>query len=177
MAIYPYREASPSIAQGAFVAPSADVIGRVTIAEDASVWFGAVLRGDGEALAVGRGSNIQDGAVCHADPGFPLQIGEGVTVGHRAVVHGARVGDGALVGMGATLLNGSVLGEGAILAAGAVLPEGREIPPKTLAAGVPARVVRALTPEEEGRLRLSAEHYAALAQEYRRFLAGNPGRE
>ncbi len=153
------------------------MIGRVHLGAGASVWFGAVLRGDAEDLFIGKLSNIQDGAVCHADPGFPLVIGDGVTVGHRAIVHGAKVGDGALVGMGATLLNGSVLGQGAVLAAGALLPEGKEIPPGMLAAGVPARVVRSLTEEDAARLRLSAEHYAALAREYLRFLAQDPGRE
>ncbi len=152
------------------MAPSADVIGRVHLAAGSSVWFAAVLRGDAEELFVGERSNIQDGAVCHADPGYPLRIAEDVTVGHRAIVHGATVEHGALVGMGAALLNGSRLGAGSILAAGAVLPEGKEIPPGVLAAGVPARVVRPLSVEDAARLRLSAEHYALLASEYFRLL-------
>ncbi len=159
------------------MAPSADVIGRVRLGEGASVWFGAVLRGDAEEIEIGRRSNIQDGAVCHADPGFPCVIGEDVTVGHRAIVHGAKVGDMALVGMGATMLNGSSLGQGSILAAGALLPEGREVPSGVLAAGVPARVVRHLTEEETARLRLSAEHYASLALEYVRLSPEDLGRE
>ncbi len=159
------------------MAPSADVIGRVHIAEGASIWFSAVLRADAEDVFVGARSNVQDGAVCHADPGFPVRIGEDVTVGHRATVHGATVGNLALVGMGATLLNGSRLGEGSILAAGAVLPEGKEVPPGMLAAGVPARILRPLSAGDAARLRLSAEHYQALAKEYMRLLGEPPGRD
>nr|WP_229670670.1 gamma carbonic anhydrase family protein [Deinococcus aquiradiocola] len=130
----------PHVHTSAFVAPSADLIGRVSVARNASVWFGAVLRGDTEAVTVGEGSNVQDGAVLHADPGFPCTLHAGVTVGHRAIVHGATCGAGSLVGMGAVMLNGSRLGTGAVLGAGALLPEGREVPDGMLAVGVPARV-------------------------------------
>ena len=131
----------PQVHASAFVAPSADLIGRVVLAANSSVWFGAVLRGDTETITVGEGSNVQDGAVLHADPGFPCTLEAGVTVGHRATVHGATCDAGSLVGMGATMLNGSRLGVGAVLGAGALLPEGREVPDGMLALGVPARVV------------------------------------
>jgi len=165
----------PKVAQDAFVAPSADVVGDVTLGSGVSVWYGAVLRGDAERIEIGAGSNLQDGAIAHADPGFPLRVGENVTVGHRAIVHGATIGDGALVGMAAVVLNGATVGRGALLAAGALLPEGREIPPGMLAAGVPARVVRALTDAEAEGLRRSAEHYRELGAAYARLAKGNSG--
>lgn len=132
----------PEIHPTAFVAQSADVIGQVTVAEGASVWFGAVLRGDIEAITVGPGCNVQDGAVLHTDAGWPCVLTEHVTVGHRAIVHGATCGPGSLVGMGAVMLSGSSLGAGAILGAGALLPEGAHVPDGMLAVGIPARVVR-----------------------------------
>lgn len=132
----------PEIHATAFIAPSADVIGQVTVAERASVWFGVVLRGDLEAIQIGPGCNVQDGAVLHTDAGWPCVLAEHVTVGHRAIVHGATCGPGSLVGMGAVMLSGSSLGAGAMLGAGAVLPEGVHVPDGMLAVGVPARVVR-----------------------------------
>lgn len=135
----------PQVHASAFVAPSADLIGRVVLEARSSVWFGAVLRGDTETITVGEGSNVQDGAVLHADPGFPCTLGVDVTVGHRAIVHGATCAAGSLVGMGATMLNGSRLGVGAVLGAGALLPEGREVPGGMLAVGVPAKVVGPVT--------------------------------
>lgn len=161
MAIYEFEQHTPTVADSAFVAPSADLIGDVHVAEHASVWFGAVLRGDIEPIRVGARSNVQDGAVLHTDAGFPCVLDADVTVGHRAVVHGARCGTGSLVGMGAVMLSGSSLGEGAVLAAGALLPEGRHVPDGMLAAGVPARVVRAVEPPA------NASRYAALAGRYR----------
>jgi len=140
---------SPQVHPSAFVAPSADLIGQVVLAAGSSVWFGAVLRGDTEKITVGEGSNVQDGAVLHADPGFPCTLGPDVTVGHRAVVHGATCAAGSLVGMGAIMLNGSRLGEGAVLGAGALL---REVPAGMLAVGLPAKVVGpAGTPGNAGR--------------------------
>ncbi|WP_420596971.1 gamma carbonic anhydrase family protein [Deinococcus sp.] len=141
MSVYRLGHLTPEIHPSAFVAPSADVIGQVTVAADASVWFGAVLRGDVEAIRVGEGSNVQDGAVLHTDPGFPCTLETDVTVGHRAIVHGAVCETGSLVGMGAVMLTGSRLGRGAVLGAGALLPEGREVPAGMLAVGLPARVV------------------------------------
>jgi carbonic anhydrase/acetyltransferase-like protein (isoleucine patch superfamily) len=135
---------TPSIAKNVFIAPGAHVIGDVTIKENSSVWFNAVLRGDLEPIVIGEGSNIQDGVVVHTDKGFPCIIGNNVTIGHNAIVHGARVEDGALVGMGATVLTGAKLGKGAVLGAGALLPEGKEIPDHMLAVGVPAKVIRAV---------------------------------
>lgn len=165
----------PKVAEGVFIAPSADVVGDVTIDEGASVWYGAVLRGDAERIEIGAGTNLQDGVVAHADPGFPLTVGRNVTVGHRAIVHGARIEDGALIGMAAVVLNGAKVGAGALLAAGALLPEGREVPAGMLAAGAPARVVRALRPEEAEWLSRSAAHYRELAAAYRRLAGPDPG--
>jgi len=150
------------------VAPNATVRGDVTIGEGAVVLFGAVLRAEEDRVVVGRETNIQDNAVVHCDAGFPALIGDRVTVGHAAVVHGATVGDGCLVGIGAMALNGSAMGEGSWLAAGSVLPEGKEIPPFTLAVGVPARPLRELTQEEIERQRSGVQTYLELRDLYRR---------
>ncbi|TSA85700.1 gamma carbonic anhydrase family protein [Deinococcus detaillensis] len=161
MSLHSLEGFTPQIDESAFIAPSADVIGRVVIGQNASVWFGAVLRGDLEAITVGEGSNVQDGAVLHTDPGFPCTLGQNVTVGHRAIVHGAVCADGSLVGMGAVMLNGSRLGKGAVLGAGALLPEGREVPDGMLAVGVPAKVIKAV--DAAG----NAANYVANAARYR----------
>ncbi len=158
------RRIRPEVHASAFVAPSADLIGDVTLAANSSVWFGAVLRGDTECVVVGEGSNVQDGAVLHADPGFPCTLGAGVTVGHRATVHGATCEAGSLVGMGAIMLNGSRLGVGAVLGAAALLPEGREVPDGMLAVGIPAKVVG---PARQGQ---NADNYVRNAARYRRGL-------
>ncbi|WP_045233380.1 gamma carbonic anhydrase family protein, partial [Deinococcus pimensis] len=134
MAIYEFGNSTPHVARSAFVAPGADLIGQVSVGEDASVWFGVVARGDIEPILVGARVNVQDGAVLHTDAGHPCVLEDDVTVGHRAIVHGARCARGSLVGMGAVMLSGSSLGEGAVLAAGALLPEGRHVPPGKLAA-------------------------------------------
>lgn len=152
----------------AFVHPLAFVCGDVALGARASVWPFAVVRGDTERITVGAESNVQDGAVLHADPGMPCVLGARVSVGHRAVVHGARVGDGALVGMGALVLNGAHVGAGALVAAGAVVREGFGVPPATLAAGVPARVVRGLTAAEVARLEQTAAAYVRLQQRHAR---------
>lgn len=156
----------PFLAAAAFVAVDAVVLGRVDVGEDATIWFKAVARGDTEQITIGRRSNVQDGAVLHADPGFPCTIGQEVTIGHRAIVHGATLADGAMVGMGATVLNGATIGAGAILAAGALAREGWTQPPRTLAIGVPAKVVRELSDEDVARCRRAAEHYVALGRVY-----------
>lgn len=161
MTHYALGALTPDVHSTAFTAPSADLIGQVTVGAQASVWFGAVLRGDMEAVIVGAGSNVQDGAVLHTDPGFPCTLGENVTVGHRAIVHGATCEDGSLVGMGAVMLNGSRLGRGAVLGAGALLPEGRAVPGGMLAVGVPAKVVKPVGGMD------NARHYVANAERYR----------
>ncbi|MFE9439012.1 gamma carbonic anhydrase family protein [Streptomyces sp. NPDC006602] len=154
----------PNIHQEAFVAPTASVIGDVTLEAGASVWYGAVLRGDVERISVGAQSNIQDNCTLHADPGFPVTIGERVSVGHNAVVHGASVWNDCLIGMGATILNGAVIGAGSLVAAQALVPQGMQVPPGSLVAGVPAKVKRQLTEEERQGVTLNGTMYADLAK-------------
>ena len=168
MSRYRLDDQTPQIHPSAFIAPSAELIGRVSVAANASVWFGAVLRGDLEAVTVGAGSNVQDGAVLHTDPGFPCTLEQHVTVGHRAIVHGATCEAGSLVGMGAIMLNGSRLGKGAVLGAGALLPEHREVPAGMLAVGLPARVVGPAGGVS------NAERYVANAARYRAGLERRP---
>ena len=157
----------PTIHPGAFVAPDAQIHGDVHIADGAVVLFGVVMRAEFDEIRVGSETNIQDGVVVHCDAGVPTRIGERVTVGHAAVVHGSTIGDDCLVGIGAKTLNHSALGEGAWLGAGAVLTEGSEIPPWTLALGIPARPVRQLTSEEIERQRSGVENYRTIAALYR----------
>ena len=152
-----------------WVAPDAHVIGRVRLGADVGVWFGAVLRGDGEPLEVGERSNVQEGAMLHADPGFPLTIGADVTVGHHAILHGCTVGAGALIGMGATVLNGARIGAGCIVGANALVTENKEFPDNSLIVGAPAKTVRTLDGAAAEKLRASALHYVA---NWRRFAAG-----
>ncbi|WP_436232582.1 gamma carbonic anhydrase family protein [Actinacidiphila alni] len=161
---------TPRIDPAAFTAPGAVVLGSVTLAADASVWYHAVLRGDCESISIGAGSNIQDNCTVHADPGFPAVVGEGVSVGHNAVLHGCVVEDGVLIGMGATVLNGAHIGAGSLVAAAALVPQGMRVPPGSLVAGVPAKVRRELTEEERATVRLNAEHYVALAEVHRQSL-------
>jgi carbonic anhydrase/acetyltransferase-like protein (isoleucine patch superfamily) len=163
----PFGEHAPLVAPSAWVHPAATVIGRVALAADVSVWPGAVLRGDRDAIMVGEGSNVQDGAVLHCDPGLPCTIGARVTIGHRAVVHGCTVEDGALIGIGAIVLNGAVIGAGALIAAGAVVAERQVVPPGTLVMGVPARVVRGLGEAQAERVARGYATYVALKDAYR----------
>ena len=156
----------PDVAEDAWVAPGATVVGAVRLAPCSSVWYGAVLRGDGDSVEIGPRSNIQDGCVVHADPGFPVSLGTGVSVGHRAVLHGARVGDNVLVGMGAVLMNGVRVGDDVLIAAGAVLLGGTEVPPRSLVAGVPARVRRQLSDEEVEGIRENARQYDAMTRRH-----------
>lgn len=151
----------------AFVAPNATIVGRVKVEAEASVWFGCVLRGDNDPIVVGPRSNVQDLSMIHTDEGVPCTVGAGVTVGHRVVLHGATIGDGALIGIGAIVLNGARVGEQAVVGAGAVVTEGQEIPPRHLALGVPAKVVRELTDEELTRLKHAADHYVERAKAFR----------
>ncbi|HLS78237.1 MAG TPA: gamma carbonic anhydrase family protein [Nocardia sp.] len=150
---------APEIDEGAWLAPNATVIGRVRLAAEVSIWYSAVLRGDLEQITVGARTNIQDGCVLHADPGFPLTIGSGVSVGHNAILHGCTIGDDVLVGMGATVLNGAVIGEGSLIAANALVPEGAQIPPGSLVAGVPGKVRRELDEAAKDGIRLNAAVY------------------
>ncbi|BDP41335.1 hypothetical protein DAETH_13040 [Deinococcus aetherius] len=171
MPLYALDGAVPQLHPTAFLAPSADLIGRVTVEEEASVWFGAIIRGDIEPIVIGPRCNVQDGAVLHTDAGYPCTLDSDVTVGHRAVVHGARCAPGSLVGMGAVMLNGSSLGAGAVLAAGALLREGEHVPDGMLAVGVPARVVRSV--EAMG----NAARYVQNGARYRQGLAPVPGED
>jgi carbonic anhydrase/acetyltransferase-like protein (isoleucine patch superfamily) len=169
MAIYQLDEHIPDVADTAFVADSAEVIGRVTLGEGASVWFNAVLRGDSDTLTIGAGSNIQDGSVLHADTGFPLVLGENVTVGHKVMLHGCTVGDESLIGIGAVVLNGARIGRNCIVGAGALVTEGKEFPDGSLIVGVPAKVVRQLSEAQIAGLKASADHYV---HNGRRYAAG-----
>ncbi|AHY45365.1 Carbonic anhydrases/acetyltransferases isoleucine patch superfamily [Rubrobacter radiotolerans] len=149
----------PAVAPDVFVAPGAVIVGQVTVGAGSSVWYGCVLRADSERVTVGEEVNVQDGAVVHADPGFPAEIGDRASVGHRAIVHGARVAPDSLVGMGSVMLNGSSLGSGSVVAAGALVPPGMEIPPGKLAAGVPARVVRSVRESDRAMIHATHENY------------------
>lgn len=153
--------AAPTVDTSAFVAPGARVIGAVTLAAEASVWYNAVLRGDSASITVGAGSNLQDNVSVHVDSTSPVVIGENVSVGHNAVVHGCTIGDASLIGMGSVVLSGAVIGEGCLVAAGAVVLEGTVVPPGSLVAGVPAKVRRELTEEERAGIRRNADTYRA----------------
>jgi len=166
--VLPFDGHTPEIDPTAWIAPTATIIGQVRIGPRASVFYGAVLRGDMDAIELGEGSNIQDNCVVHTDTGIPTRIGAGVGVGHGAIIHGATVGDGSLVGMGATLLNNAVVGEGAFVAAGALVREGQEIPAGHLAVGVPAKVRGELDEAAAERVRRNAVEYQELAELHRR---------
>ena len=170
MPIYALDQLSPRLPeQGRFwIAPDAHVIGDVALEEDVSIWFGAVLRGDNEPITIGTRSNVQEGAMLHADPGFPLSVGADVTVGHHAILHGCMVGSGSLIGMGATLLNGARIGPGSLVGANALVTEGKEFPENSLIIGSPAKVARTLDAAALARIRASAAHYVKNA---RRFAA------
>jgi carbonic anhydrase/acetyltransferase-like protein (isoleucine patch superfamily) len=168
MPLYALDDAAPEVIPGAYwLAPTASVIGRVRLARDVSVWWGAVLRGDMDLIDVGEGTNIQDGAILHTDAGVPLTLGAHVTVGHRAMLHGCTVGDGSLVGIGATVLNRARIGRGCLVGAHALVTEGAVIPDHSLVLGAPAKVVREVTPAQLEVLRLSAPHYVHNAERYR----------
>ena len=170
MAIYQLDDDIPRIADTAWVADSAQVIGRVELQEGASVWFGAVLRGDNEWITIGRGSNVQDGTVMHTDMGYPLTIGEHVTIGHQAMLHGCTIGDGSLIGIQAVVLNNAKIGRNCLVGAGALVTEGKEFPDGSLIMGAPAKVVGQLTPERFERIRQGALSYAQKADRFRRGL-------
>jgi carbonic anhydrase/acetyltransferase-like protein (isoleucine patch superfamily) len=170
MALYTLDEHGPELhPDGAWVAPSASVIGKVKLEKNASVWFGAVLRGDNELITIGEDSNVQDGTVMHTDMGFPLVLGRGVTVGHNAMLHGCSVGDYSLVGIGATILNGAKIGKHCIIGAHALITEGKEIPDGSVVMGSPGKVVKQIAEGVDVMLKASADHYVENAQ---RFAAG-----
>ena len=166
MPLYRLGDEAPHLAADAWVAPSADVIGRVELQAGASVWYGAVLRGDNERITIGERSNVQDGCVLHTDMGFPLRVGADVTLGHQVMLHGCTVGDGSLVGIGAVVMNGARIGRHCIVGAGALVTEGKEFPDHSLIMGSPARVVRTLDEEQATRLRASAAHYVENARRH-----------
>lgn len=164
MTIYQLGEHAPDIAASAFVADSATLIGKVTVHERASVWFGTTIRGDNERITIGANSNVQEATVMHTDMGFPLTVGENVTIGHQAMLHGCTIGDGALIGIQAVILNGAKIGKGCLVGAGALVTEGKEFADHMLIIGSPAKAVRALTEEEIGRLQGNADNYVQRGQ-------------
>jgi len=166
MALYQLDQHRPQLGEGVFVADSAEVIGQVELGDFASVWFGAVLRGDNDPLKIGRHSNVQDGSVLHADPGFPLLVGEHVTIGHHVMLHGCTIGDGSLIGIKAVVLNGARIGKNCLVGAGALVTEGKEFPDGSMILGSPAKVVRQLSPEQITRMQHAAGHYLNNAKRY-----------
>jgi carbonic anhydrase/acetyltransferase-like protein (isoleucine patch superfamily) len=171
MTLYIVDGVSPDLPDaGAYwIAPSADVMGRIRLLRDASVWFGAVLRGDNEWITIGEGSNVQDGCVLHSDMGAPLTVGRDCTIGHKAILHGCTIGDNSLIGMGATVLNHAVIGKNCLIGAGALIPERKIIPDNTLVVGAPGKVIRTLDDEAVAGLLKSAQGYV---RNWKRFAAG-----
>ncbi|MGA9658989.1 MAG: gamma carbonic anhydrase family protein [Asticcacaulis sp.] len=172
MSLYTLGDKTPKLPEDDryWIAPSADVLGDITLGEDASVWFCAVIRGDNDPIHIGARSNVQDGAVIHSDDGLPVHIGADVTVGHKAMLHSCEIGDNSLIGIGAVILGRSKIGRNTIVGAGALVPEGKTYPDGVLLLGQPARVVRDLTPEQIGQLTHSAAHYVRNWQRYKRDL-------
>ncbi len=170
MALYQLDEHSPQLAEGAWVADSAEVMGQVRMGARASVWFNTVVRADNEVITIGAETNIQDGTVLHCDPGKPLHIGQGVTVGHNVMLHGCTVGDHSLIGIGAVVLNEAVIGKNCLVGAGALVTEGKTFPDGSMILGSPAKAVRQLTPEQIEGLKRIAQGYVQNAERYRRGL-------
>jgi len=166
MTIYSLDDKQPVLGHGAWVADSAQVMGAVELGHNASVWFGAVIRGDTETIRIGEGTNIQDGSVLHADVGKPLTIGKHVTVGHQVMLHGCTIGDESLIGIGAVVLNGAKIGKNCVVGACSLVTEGKEFPDGSMIMGSPAKVVRELTPEQIEGLRRSALHYIENAHRF-----------
>lgn len=165
--IYDFEGKRPEIKKNTFIAESAEIIGDVIVEEDASIWFGTVLRGDGNYITVGKGSNIQDNCTVHINPRvFPVSIGENVTIGHGVIIHGSAIGDNCLIGMGAIILDGAEIGSDTIIGAGSLVTQGKKIPSGVLCVGSPAKVIRELTQEEKDKIRQSAEHYVELSRKY-----------
>jgi carbonic anhydrase/acetyltransferase-like protein (isoleucine patch superfamily) len=167
MPLYRLGDTAPRIAPTAYVAPNATLIGKVMLGEEASVWFGAVLRGDNEPITIGARTNVQESAVMHTDPGFPLTVGAGVTIGHQAMLHGCTVGDGSLIGIQAVVLNAAVIGKDCLVGAGAIVTERKQFADRSLILGAPAKLVRDLTDAEVASLREAAAHYVQRAARFR----------
>lgn len=170
MAIYQLGEYTPQIDPSAFIAESANIIGNVVIEAGASVWFGCTIRADNDLITIGANSNIQDGSVLHADPGFPLKIGKNVTVGHMAILHGCTVGDGALIGIRSTVMNGTVIGAGCLVGACALVTEGKHIPDNSVLLGSPAKVARVMNEDDVSRMQRAASHYVKQSQFFKQKL-------
>jgi len=166
--IYIYKGEKPEINESCFIAPSADIIGSVSIGEDSSVWFGTVIRGDGNYIKIGKGSNIQDNSIVHINiNGSPIIIGDNVTVGHGAILHGCKIEDNCLIGMGTTILDGTIIRKNTLIAAGSIVTGGKIIPSGVLCLGVPAKVIRKLSEEEVQEIKEAAKHYIMLSKEYK----------
>lgn len=170
MAVFALDDQEPDIGEQVWVAESAQIIGKVSLAARVSVWFNAVLRGDNDPITIGANSNIQDGAILHTDEGIPLTLGENVSVGHMAMLHGCTVGDGTLIGMNAVVLNGAVIGKHCLIGAKALIPEGKVIPDRSLVVGTPGRIIRELTDEEVARIEAGAAHYVENAARFQKGL-------
>jgi carbonic anhydrase/acetyltransferase-like protein (isoleucine patch superfamily) len=166
MPVYALENVAPEIAQDCFIAPDAVLIGKIRVLKGASIWFGAVLRGDNDWITIGPNSNVQDHSIIHADPGQPVTIGRGVTIGHRVIVHSATVGDGSLIGMGSILLNRARIGARSLVGAGALVTEDKSFEDGMMILGAPARAVRDLSPEQVAGIEKSAEVYVANARRY-----------
>jgi len=167
MAIYKLEENTPEIAETAWVAESAVVVGKVKLEEHASVWFNVSIRGDNELITIGENSNVQEGAVLHTDVGYPMHIGKNVTVGHQAMLHGCTIGEGALIGIQAVVLNGARIGKNCLVGAGALVTEGKEFPDNSLIIGTPAKAVRQLSEEDIARMHAGTDSYVQRAQQFK----------
>ncbi|WP_409523129.1 gamma carbonic anhydrase family protein [Nitrincola sp. MINF-07-Sa-05] len=167
MAVYRYEDKTPQIDTEAWVAETADVIGDVVLSRNSSVWYQAVIRGDNEQIELGEGSNIQEGAVLHTDPGYPMRIGRQVTIGHQAMLHGCTIGDGSLIGIQAVILNGAVIGKNCLVGAGAVVIEGKVFPDNSLIIGSPAKVLRTLSDEAIAQMHGNADGYVARSKAHK----------
>ncbi|MBT3592545.1 MAG: gamma carbonic anhydrase family protein [Hellea sp.] len=170
MPIYSLDGVRPDIADNAYVAPSAQIIGNVKMADHSSVWFGAVIRGDNDLIEIGARTNIQDNSVLHTDPGIPLIIGDGVIVGHRVMLHGCKIGENTLIGIGATILNGAVIGKNCIIGAHSLITEGKVIPDGSMVVGSPGRIIKSLTEQHFQMLRINSEVYVANAKRFNQNL-------
>lgn len=170
MSIYSLDGVRPDIADNAYVAPSAQIIGNVKMADHSSVWFGAVIRGDNDLIEIGARTNIQDNSVLHTDPGIPLIIGDGVIVGHRVMLHGCKIGENSLIGIGATILNGAKIGKNCIIGAHSLITEGKVIPDGSMVVGSPGRIIKSLTEQHFQMLRINSEVYVANAKRFNQNL-------